>query len=115
MPPLPDPAPGAGLGPVLEFMRLLWATDHGLQSASKAMATRLGVTGPQRLVIRILGRRAELSAGELSRILLVHPSTLTGVLQRLQGRGLVERRADPQDRRRALLRLTPAGRRVDAV
>ena len=42
------------LGRVLEFMRVLWAVDHALQSTSKWMEVRLGVTGPQRLVIRIV-------------------------------------------------------------
>jgi hypothetical protein len=36
------------LGETLEFMRLLWAIDHGLQRRSKQLASTLGVTGPQR-------------------------------------------------------------------
>jgi DNA-binding MarR family transcriptional regulator len=103
------------LGPVLDFMRALWALDHSLQSASKRMEARLGVTAPQRLVIRIVGRFPGISAGEVSEILHLHPSTLTGVLKRLQERGLVVRRADPADARRALLELTPRGRDVDGL
>ena len=70
------------LGPVLEFMRTLWALDHALQSASKRMESRLRVTAPQRLVVRIVGRYPGVSAGELSEILHLHPSTLTGILGR---------------------------------
>jgi MarR family transcriptional regulator, organic hydroperoxide resistance regulator len=103
------------LGPVLGFMRTLWALDHALQSASKRMEARLGVTAPQRLVLRIVGRFPGISAGELSEILHLHPSTLTGVLQRLGERKLVVRRADPADARRALLELTAKGRAVDAL
>jgi MarR family transcriptional regulator, organic hydroperoxide resistance regulator len=103
------------LGPVLDFLRALWALDHALQSASKRMETKLGVTGPQRFVIRMIGRFPGISAGEVSELLHVHPSTLTGVLKRLEHRGLVLRRADPADARRALLELTAKGRRVDAV
>jgi MarR family transcriptional regulator, organic hydroperoxide resistance regulator len=103
------------LGPVLDFMRALWALDHSLQSASKRMEARLGVTAPQRLVIRIVGRFPGISAGEVSEILHLHPSTLTGVLKRLEERGLVGRRADPADARRALLELTPRGREVDEL
>ena len=103
------------LGPVLDFMRALWALDHSLQSASKRMEAQLGVTAPQRLVIRIVGRFPGISAGEVSEILHLHPSTLTGVLKRLQQRGLVARRADPGDARRALLELTPRGRDVDGL
>ncbi len=103
------------LGPVLEFLRALWALDHALQSASKRMESRLGVTGPQRFVIRMIGRFPGISAGEVSSLLHVHPSTLTGVLKRLEQRGLVVRRADPADARRALLELSAKGRRVDAI
>ena len=72
------------LGEQLEFMRLLWAIDHGLQTRSKRMAAALGVTGPQRLVIRIVGRFPGVSAGQLARILHLDPSTLTGILRRLE-------------------------------
>ena len=63
-------------------MRLLWAVDHGLQTRSKRMAVGLGITGPQRLVLRIVGRFPGISAGQLSRILHLDPSTLTGILRR---------------------------------
>lgn len=101
------------LGEVLEFMRLLWALDHGLQSSSKRMGARLGVTGPQRLVIRIVGRFPGIAAGRIAHILHVHPSTLTGVLKRLEERGFLKRKPDPQDGRRALFSLTPRGKDID--
>lgn len=101
------------LGPVLEFMRAIWALDHFLQKTSKQMEKTLGITAPQRLVIRILGRFPGMQAGQLAAILHVHPSTLTGVLKRLQQRGLITRRVDPRDHRRASLGLTPKGRALD--
>ncbi len=105
--------PSEPLGRVLDFMRLIWALDHGLQSLSKRMQRRLGVTGPQRVALRVLGRRPGVSAGELAAILRLHPSTLTGILQRLEVHGLVRRTSDPRDRRRARLALTPKGRALD--
>ncbi|NNB99923.1 MarR family transcriptional regulator, partial [Corallococcus exiguus] len=101
------------LGEVLEFMRLLWAVDHGLQSTSKRMESTLGLTGPQRLVIRLVGRFPGITAGALANILHVHPSTLTGVLKRLEKRGLLERKSDPLDGRKALFALTDSGRALD--
>ncbi len=95
-------------------MRLLWAVDHGLQSVSKSMVKSLGITGPQRLVIRMVGCRPGVSAGDLAALLHVHPSTLTGVLQRLHRRGLLDRAPDPDDHRRAVLTLTARGRSIDA-
>jgi MarR family transcriptional regulator, organic hydroperoxide resistance regulator len=103
------------LGEGLEFIRLLWAIDHGLQSRSKRMAAMLGVTGPQRLVLRIVGRFPGILAGQLALILHLHPSTLTGVFRRLERRGLITRRRDPRDGRRAALGLTEAGRRLDGA
>src|SRR5262249_10104350 len=40
------------LDPVLDFMRLLWSIEHDLQRMSKRMKGELGITGPQRLVLR---------------------------------------------------------------
>ena len=53
--------------PVLDFMRLLWGIEHRLQSASKRMEAALGITGPQRLVLRVVARFPGLSAGDLAR------------------------------------------------
>jgi len=77
------------------------------------MEQELGVTGPQRFTVRMLGAEGPLSAGELAEHLELHPSTLTGVLERLVRAGLVARAVDPRDGRRAVLALTEAGRRVD--
>jgi len=69
------------------------------------MEGELGITGPQRLVLRVVGQFPGLSAGELAHIVRLHPSTITGILQRLVARGLLERQRDPADTRRARLRL----------
>ena len=106
---------GGDLGPVLEFMRVLWSVNHGLERMSKQMKRRAGVTGLERIVIRLVGTRPGTSAGDLAEILHVHPSTLTGVLRRLVGRDLVQRTAHPDDARRAVLTLSSRGRRVDAL
>ena len=78
------------------------------------MQTQFGVTGQQRLVIRIVGAFPGLSAGDIARILHIHPSTLTGILQRLVDHDLVRRTPDPDDARRARLELTMKGRRLTA-
>jgi DNA-binding MarR family transcriptional regulator len=100
---------------VLQFMQVLWAVVHGLDRLSKRMAREIGVTGPQRLVLRVVGLSPGLSAGDLAAILHVHPSTLTGVIQRLVAQRLLVRAADAGDRRRARLRLTRRGAAVNAV
>jgi MarR family transcriptional regulator, organic hydroperoxide resistance regulator len=99
----------------LQFMRVLWGLVHTLQKASKRMGRDLGVTGPQRLVIRIVGLSPGISAGALARLLHVHPSTLTGVLQRLWKQGTISRAADPVDGRRAVLYLTRRGEEINSA
>lgn len=96
------------LDPVLDFMRLLWSIEHGLQKMSKRMENDVGITGPQRLVLRVVGQFPGMSAGDLAHVVRLHPSTITGILQRLVSRGLVARERDPLDSRRAQLRITPA-------
>ncbi len=103
------------LGKTLEFMRVLWAVDHGLQATSKRMEVTLKVTAAQRLTLRIIGLLPDASAGELAQVLHLHPSTLTGILRRVEARGLVSRHQDPGDGRRSLFRLTEKGRAIDGV
>jgi MarR family transcriptional regulator, organic hydroperoxide resistance regulator len=114
----PETPPGEGglvLPDVLQFMRLLWALDHDLQRTSKRMLRALGVTGPQRLALRLIGEFPGISPGELASLLHVHPSTLTGILARLVERRLIVRDTHADDARRAVLRLSRRGATVDAI
>lgn len=104
--------PMTRLEPSLEFLRLVWALDHNMHVASKRMAGLHGITGPQRLVVRLIGQYPEVSGGELARVLHVHKSTITGIVQRLEEHGLVRRATDAADARRIRLTLTAAGRKL---
>lgn len=99
----------------LRFLQVLWSVEHALQAASKRMLARIGVTGPQRFVIRMLGRNPGLAAGEVADRMRIDPSTLTGILQRLQNSGLLKRQTDSEDRRRAVLVLSDEGRKLDTA
>jgi DNA-binding MarR family transcriptional regulator len=79
------------------------------------MKTRFGISGPERMVVRIVGRCPGISAGALAGVLRVHPSTITWSLKRLTRRGLVARASDPLDARRALFTLTARGAAVDEL
>lgn len=107
------PAPLPPLGPALELLQRLWALNHALEALSGQMAEHLGVTAQQRLIVRILGRYPGLSAGVLASLLHVDPGTVSAALARLESKGLIERRKDPRDHRRASLGLTARGRELD--
>ena len=66
--------------------------------------------------LRRAGRPYQLSPGQLVRQTLVTSGTMTNRVDRLTRRGLVERSADPTDRRGVIVRLTEEGQRtVDAA
>jgi DNA-binding MarR family transcriptional regulator len=116
---LPRAAPSTGNGTgghqlegVLAFLRNIWALDHALQLVSKRMERERGVTGQQRLLIRILDDHPGLSPGQLAETLHLDPSTVTGIVKRLERRRFVKRLSDPRDRRRVLVVLTEKGRTV---
>jgi MarR family transcriptional regulator, transcriptional regulator for hemolysin len=73
-----------------------------------ARARALGVTRPQWRALLILARREGLSQSELADLLEVERITLCRMVDRLAEAGLVERRADPKDRRIWRLHLTPS-------
>jgi DNA-binding MarR family transcriptional regulator len=96
-------------------MRLLWAIEHRMERTSKRMDADMGVTGPQRLVLRMLERHPGSSAGALAAATHLHPSTLTGILQRLLDKRLIARVPDPADSRRVQLRARPRARAITRV
>lgn len=100
------------LGEALEIMRVLWALDHALHQRSKKMRRAIGVTGEQRLAMRLALHAPGLSAGDLSSLLHIHPSTLTGMMQRLVRGGYMKTRHDAADRRRLQLEVTAKGVKV---
>jgi MarR family transcriptional regulator, organic hydroperoxide resistance regulator len=105
--------PARDLDPVLEFLRLMWAVDHELHRVSKRMIGRLGLTAPQRLAVRFVGREPGLAPGRLAELLHLDPGTVTGIVKRLETSGLVTRVRSGGDTRRMHLTLTSRGRTLN--
>lgn len=103
------------LAPELRFLGALWQLDHALESASRSMKRKFGVTGRERLFVRFVGQRPGITPGELAGLMHLHPSGVTALLKRLERRGVVRRSPAPEDARRVRLLLTPAGERIDAL
>jgi DNA-binding MarR family transcriptional regulator len=101
------------LNDTLAFMRLLWALDHRLRALSKQMHTRIGLTGPQRLVLRLIGRSPRVMPSELAELLHLDRGTLSGILARLASQKLLVRAPHPEDGRSVLMRLSARGRALD--
>ena len=73
-------------------------------------ASQFGITRAQWVVLVRLDRFEGLKQSELAEMLDLQPITLTRLLDRLCESGLIERRADPNDRRAKRLYLTAAAR-----
>ncbi len=81
-----------------------------LRRASVKELAPLGLTFAQSRVLRILARRDEpMRIGDLAARFEVAPRSATSMIDSLETLGLVERRADPTDRRSVLVGLTPDG------
>ncbi|GAA2388491.1 MarR family transcriptional regulator [Streptomyces glaucosporus] len=72
-------------------------------------AARHDLTGAQARLLALL-RQRPLPMREIARRLKCEPSNVTGIVDRLESRGLVERRPDPADRRVKLAAVTEEGR-----
>ena len=75
-------------------------------------ARGIGVTRPQWQVLSLLSFHAGINQGGLAELLEVEPITLGRMIDRLQDAQMVERRADPTDRRAWRLFLTDKGQRL---
>jgi DNA-binding MarR family transcriptional regulator len=94
---------------VVNSLRRLFKTIH---EYSKATQKKVGLSSPQVWALNCLGAEPHLSLGELAARMFAHPSTVSGVVERLRARGAVARAVDRDDRRGVRLSLTPLGRRL---
>jgi len=102
-----------GLPEDLRFVQLLWQLDHALNKRSRRMLRVLGVTAPQRFIIRVISLRPGATPSQIARYLHVTPATVTRVVQRMEEAGFLRREPDPDDSRRVLLHLTAKARRIE--
>ena len=79
---------------------------------SRVLLQGHGLTTPQLMTLRAIGRLQPASAGAIAREIHLGHSTITGILDRLERRGWIARTRDEQDRRSVNLCLTPAGEAV---
>ncbi|MFM9852013.1 MAG: MarR family winged helix-turn-helix transcriptional regulator [Sphingomonadaceae bacterium] len=89
---------------------LLADTARLMRRAFDQRARSIGVTRPQWRVLTMLIRHEGLNQGAIAELLEVEPITLCRMVDRLAEAGLVERRADPGDRRAWRLYLTEKAR-----
>ncbi len=88
----------------------LQRATHAAGVRLEALLTDVGVSQGEAHVLALLADGSAHTVGELQRGLGHHPSTLSGILDRLEARGLIRRAINEADRRSFLISLTRGGR-----
>jgi DNA-binding MarR family transcriptional regulator len=94
-----------------ELRRIIRAT----QLNAKKLAREAGLTTSQLALLQHVANRGECSPRQLAQIMGLSQATISTLLDRVESRGLLERRKAEGDRRQVRVAVTPAGRRQLSV
>lgn len=97
---------------VAESVRGLHRIFQNIDLFSRKVLREYGVSGPQIWALRTIRDAECTTMSDLAARLHLHPSTVSGIMDRLEKRGLAVRFQASNDARVTELRLTPAGRKV---
>ena len=97
---------------IAEIMQSLRRIFKAIQQYSEDVLKEFGVTGPQLWALRVIYTEGQLSMGKLSERMYLHMSTVSGIVDRLEKKGYVERKRDVADRRVVKISLTKTGKKL---
>ncbi len=97
---------------ISEIMQSLRRIFKAIQDYSQEVSQKFGITGPQLWALKTLAANGSLPLGQLSKMMYLHPSTITGVVDRLEKKGYVARSRINEDRRVIMVQLTPKGKKI---
>ena len=79
---------------------------------SRYLVRHFGLTGPQLIILQEISSHKEVSISEIAKAVSLGQPTVTGILERLENRGLITRRRSEQDKRKILISITEACERL---
>ena len=95
---------------ISEIMQSLRRIFKAIQDYSQEVSQKFGITGPQLWALKTISTSGRLPLGQLSKMMYLHPSTITGVVDRLEKKGHVVRDRVHKDRRIVMVKLTTKGK-----
>jgi DNA-binding MarR family transcriptional regulator len=104
----------AAPSPAEEAWRLIWQITQRHKPRLLEFARELDFSPVQLHLLRLLEPGDETPMSALAQQLFCDPSNVTGIVDRLEARGLIERREAERDRRMKVVRLTGEGERIRA-
>ena len=93
-----------------QFCFALYSASHAITKTYKPMLDRLCLPYPQYLVMLVLWEQDAILVKDIGARLFLDSGTLTPLLKRLEGNGLLSRNRNPQDERQVRIALTDQGR-----
>jgi DNA-binding MarR family transcriptional regulator len=76
---------------------------------SKRLERESGLTGPQLLVMQLIGSVDQITAGVIARNVSLSQATVTSIIDRLERKGLLRRERSTDDKRKVMISLTEEG------
>ncbi len=98
--------------PPSTLLYLMKQVELAVRAELDELARPLGLTALQYTALTVLERHPDIAAAHLARHSFVTGQTMADMVTSLLNRGLIDRHRDPADRRRLVIALTPAGRRL---
>jgi DNA-binding MarR family transcriptional regulator len=95
-----------------EILEALRRINRTIELRSRALLLNYGLTAPQLTALQAIARLQPVTPARLSVEIHLGRPTVTGILNRLELRGLIERSRGGEDRRSVQVRLTEPGRRM---
>ncbi len=82
---------------------------RSIELNSRSLVKRVGLTGPQLIILKEVSRMNGSSIGEVARTISLSQATVTGIVERLEKRNLLLRRRSDVDRRKVMVEITQEG------
>lgn len=88
------------------------STQRAIKRATLVLVSAQALTHPQYQALREIAKNGAMLMREISDAMLVTPANVTGIVDRLEEKGLITRKISQGDRRATIVELTPEGRAV---
>lgn len=100
---------GAAVTEILDNLRRVFQI---INEYSRAAERAIGLTAPQLWALKLLNKTAPLRVSELAQKMYLRPPTIVGIIDRLEGKGLITRTPSREDRRAVEIDLTAEGKEL---
>jgi DNA-binding MarR family transcriptional regulator len=87
---------------LIAIRRIIQAVDLH----SRYLVRHFGLTGPQLIILQEISNRKEVAVNEIAKAVSLGQPTVTGILERLENRGLIVRRRSKRDKRKVFISIT---------